>query len=199
MKTLAAYANARNYYRKAIEIQGTNFWVITQYLSMIAVSRLAEEKNQKGRKHKAPPADQPRELGDWWSAARQICRWELPTATGDDRAYIYGTLAELELLGRIYGEDFDEAAAQEEIRRCCKEILAVCSPESFPLQSTLRQFRRYLPLLRQNWRQTRLYSGAPSMYPNAWFTPGNWQPADVSPFARLLAKFEMPRKQPADA
>ena len=143
-KTLAAYAKARNYYRKAIEIQGTNFWVITQYLSMIAVSRLAEEKNQKGRKHKAPPADLPRELGDWWSAARQICRWELPTATGDDRAYIYGTLAELELLGRIYGQDFDEAAAQEEIRRCCKEILAVRARDTFPVQSTLRQFRRYV-------------------------------------------------------
>ena len=143
-QTMAAYANACKYYRQAIEAQSTNIWVITQYLSMTAVTRHVAKLDPKGGLSEAPPAELAQEYSDWWRSVRQICNWQLASAAGKDRAYVYGTLAELELLGAVYGKIADADAAKKEIRRCCKEILAVCDRDSFPVQSTLRQFRRYL-------------------------------------------------------
>jgi hypothetical protein len=141
-KELDAYRKSCEFYRQAIAAEPANHWVITQYLSMLAVTRLAEGRDMSGL------ADG---QGHWWRTARQISLWQLPAAAGKDRAWACGTLAELELLGVIYGggECKTEEAA-EEISRYCREIVAICGPRSFAVQSTARQFRRYAEL----WRRT---------------------------------------------
>ena len=93
--------------------------------------------------------------GNWWSAARQISRWQLPTASGIERAWAYGTLAELELLGIIFGgKEFNADAVKEKIVRCCREIKEICTTDLFPVKSTKRQFRRYVEIWdREEWRE----------------------------------------------
>lgn len=143
-KVLQAYQNSCEFYRKAIEAETTNQWVITQYLSMLAVTRHAGNQAMSGLV---------KDFGHWWSAAIQISRWQLPTAVGIDRAWAYGTLAELELLGVIFGgEQYSKNTAEKEIGRYCKEIMEICAPEAFPVRSTARQFRRYVDIWkRKEW------------------------------------------------
>ena len=87
-----AYETACEFYRRALDAEPFNHWVITQYLSMTAV--LAPENVGD-----ALVAD----YGAWWAAARQIADWDLRKATGEKQAWALATLAELELLGSIYG------------------------------------------------------------------------------------------------
>jgi len=135
-----AYERACGFYQCALEAE-PNHWVVTQYLSMMAV--LAE----------GDAADRwARDYGPWWSAARQIAQWELRTASGEHRAWALGTLAELELLGVVYGgPNFEEAKAQEAIARQCCELVDVVGKDAFPVSSTRRQFLRY----RDTWRNDR--------------------------------------------
>jgi hypothetical protein len=106
---------------------------MTQYLSMRAV--LAEKEEQKSLA---------REYGDWWIAARQIALWELPSASGIDKAWVHGTLAELEMLATIYSE---RKLARKEVKRRiidhCQAIRDLAIKDSFPAYSTRRQFQRY--------------------------------------------------------
>jgi hypothetical protein len=120
----------------------SNNWVITQYLSMLAVLKRAEKvgMTELAKKH-----------GHWWSTARQISHWRMLNAVGSERAWACGTLAELEMLGALYGgEQYSAEEAKKEIIRCCKEILETCGPQEFPVQSTVRQFRRYVDIWKQN-------------------------------------------------
>lgn len=137
-KILQAYQNSCDFYRKAIEAETTNLWAITQYLSMLTVTKHASQQDISGLA---------KGYGNWWSAARQISRWQLLTAEGIERAWAYGTLAELELLGAIFGhKEHDADSIKKEIARCCREILEVCAPGDFQVQSTMRQFRRYVDI-----------------------------------------------------
>lgn len=137
-KSLQAYQKSCEFYRKAIAADLTNHWVITQYLSMLAVTRLTQGGDMSGLAE---------EHGQLWSVARQFNHWQIPAAVGEERAWAYGTLAELELLGSLYGgEGYKEEIALKEINRCCREILEICAPDAFPVQSTLRQFQRYIDI-----------------------------------------------------
>lgn len=49
-------------------------------------------------------------------------------------------------------------------------------PEAF------RHFGIYLPVLRENWRKTRLHPLAPQGFPDAWTTPRRWSLDRPSPF-----------------
>ena len=139
-KAIAAYHNACDFYKRALEADPVNHWVVTQYLSMMAVlneGSLAID------------------YGEWWKATRQIAEWQLRTATGDNRAWALGTLAELELLGVVYGgSDFDTKAAKERIGDFCREIVDVMGKDSCPVSSTRRQFVRY----RDTWSNS-LWNG----------------------------------------
>ncbi|MBU1417536.1 MAG: CHAT domain-containing protein [Proteobacteria bacterium] len=138
---LDAYQKSCHFYRKAIEADISNHWVITQYLSMLAVTKLTEGGALSGLA---------KEYGYWWNAAQQISHWQLPTAVGIDRAWAYGTLAELEMLGALYGgRKYDAEKAKETISHYCKEILEIYGPHDFPVQSTVRQFRRYVDIWKQ--------------------------------------------------
>ncbi|MBU0966399.1 MAG: CHAT domain-containing protein [Proteobacteria bacterium] len=139
---LEAYQKCCLLYRQAMVAEPSNNWVITQYLSMLAVLMRAEKvgMTELAKKH-----------GHWWSTARQISHWRLLNAVGSERAWACGTLAELEMLGALYGgEQYSAEEAKKEIIRCCNEILETCGPKEFPVQSTMRQFRRYVDIWKQN-------------------------------------------------
>jgi len=137
-ESLDAYRKSCESYKKAIEAEPSNHWVITQYLSMLAVKNRAEDGDM---------TELVKEYGHWWFTARQISGWHLLTKSGEDLAWACGTLAELEMLGALYGgEDFDRQEAKEEITRYCGQILQICGPQGFPVESTARQFRRYVEI-----------------------------------------------------
>lgn len=133
-----AYEASRDFYRKALEIEPSNHWVITQYLSIAAILSLADKT--------AAPEELAKEYGWTWAAARQIAEWHYGKSTGEERVWTLGTLAELALLGSIYKlpADFDSKQVKTEIKRCCKELRELLGPKAFPVFSTQRQFRRYL-------------------------------------------------------
>jgi hypothetical protein len=142
-KARKAYEKACEFYRRALEAEPFNHWVITQYLSMSAV--LAPDNIGEGLV---------KDYGGWWSAARQITEWDLRKAGGDKRAWALATFAELELLGSIYGgKAFKREDARNEIRRFCREMYDVVDRDTFPVFATRRQFRRYVDdWPRQEWK-----------------------------------------------
>ena len=74
-----------------------------------------------------------------------MARLQLPRATGLDRAWLLGTLAELELLGAVYGGDRCRTEdARTNIAGYCKELCALGLADTFPVESTERQFARYV-------------------------------------------------------
>ncbi|HYE35869.1 CHAT domain-containing protein [Methylocaldum sp.] len=140
-----AYESSRDFYREALEIEPFNSWAITQYLSMLATPILAD--STEAWKSLA------KDYGPWWSAARQIAHWQLRKAVGEDCGYVLATLAELALLGVAYGgPGFKASQAEQEIKRCCEDMLGLLGPGAFPILSTQRQFRRYLEYWqREQW------------------------------------------------
>jgi hypothetical protein len=71
--------------------------------------------------------------------------WQIRKSSGEDRAYAFSTLAELNLLGSIYGgQGGPSEQLTAEIKRYCREMLNELCSEAFPIISTQRQFRRYL-------------------------------------------------------
>ena len=136
-KSREAYRKSRHFYEAALKAEPTNHWVLAQFLSIVATPALAatdEAVAALGARY-----------GRWWLVARQLAQWQLRSLAAADRVWAHGTLAELELLGVIYdGGGSTEEAACESIVRHCREICELSSEESFPVQSTRRQFRRYL-------------------------------------------------------
>lgn len=131
-----ALQRSRDFYREALEVEPVNHWVITQYLSLVATPQLADE---------AALPKLVETYGTWWIAARQIATWQLKHATGVDKAWAVGTLVELELLGSIFlGKQFDRASAGSDIEKLCLQLCDLVPPKSFPIFSTLRQFKRYV-------------------------------------------------------
>lgn len=141
-ESLDAYTKSCRFYKMAVKNAASNPWLVTQYLSMLAVARRLKGRDTSG------PAEQ---YGHWWKIARQITRWQLSTAVGKDRAWALGTLAELEMLCVVYGgEKYRTEKAVERIDRYCKEMLEIFGPRGFPVQSTVRQFNRYVHVWRQD-------------------------------------------------
>jgi hypothetical protein len=130
----AAYRAARDWYRRAIEIDPVNHWAVTQYLSFRAILSQPEERIDLVRAHH-----------DWWVAARQIASWQLQTGSRVARAWAYGTLAEIEMLGVVYGGiDVNHEDTKGRIVEYCGKLRALAGDESFQVLSTRRQFQRYL-------------------------------------------------------
>jgi hypothetical protein len=129
-----AFKASRDLYREAWRADPCNHWVLTQYLSMVAIlsDSIANDLST--------------EFSKSWVAACQIAEWQSMNLTGEDRVWAFSTLAELALLGSIYAgkEGFDNKQAKVEIKRCCKEMLNLSGPNAFSICSTRRQFKRYL-------------------------------------------------------
>ena len=141
-ESLEAYEKSCDFYGKAVKNAASNPWLITQYLSMLAVAKRLQGGGISGLAER---------YGHWWNVAKQISRWQLSAAAGKDRAWALGTLVELEMLGVVYGgENFNAEKAGEKIGRYCREMLDICGPQGFPVQSTVRQFDRYAHVWRQD-------------------------------------------------
>jgi glycine/D-amino acid oxidase-like deaminating enzyme len=64
--------------------------------------------------------------------------------------------------------------------------LAAGSAHGFFLgPDALRHARTFVPILRKDWRSTRLRPSAPRGYPDAWGTPRRWTPDETSPFEQM--------------
>ncbi len=167
-----SYENAREYYDRALNADPANHWVLTQYLSMMAVLG----GNDAARRLAS-------DFGSWWTAARQLASWQLRKATGVPRAWALGTLAELELLGAIYARDFDPSRARDAIVDLCEELCRLVGKDAFPVSSTRRQFLRYLdPWESDSW--TDLAKAAVAVLPEgaSWSARAHPGPdADPSP------------------
>jgi hypothetical protein len=137
----SAYERARDFYKRAWDIDPVNHWVVTQYLSFLAV--LAAKKD-------TTPADAEREA---WGAARQIASWERDRMTGTRHIWALSTLAELELLGAVYWERFEASKAQTAIVDLCSKLLHLVGRDGRAVAATLRQFKRYLDVWDdERWR-----------------------------------------------
>ncbi|OED39531.1 hypothetical protein AB833_15000 [Chromatiales bacterium (ex Bugula neritina AB1)] len=129
---------ALQHYRDGIDeraYEGSKFhWVATQALSLLAIL-----------KGGADPL--------LYSMTRQHAEQDLKSAAGTDKAWAHGTLAELVLL-KSYHEQTDTGKSTQksintatvnpnETRYHCAEMVEICTTDKFPIESTLRQFKRY--------------------------------------------------------
>ena len=132
---IEAYEASRDFYRKALEAEPCNHWVITQYLSIVAILELKDDTTNFTK-----------EYGWTWVAACQMAEWQYNKSTGEERVWALGTLAELTLLGSVYSvtADFNHKQVKTEIKRYCNEMLKLLGSDTFPIFSTKRQFKRYV-------------------------------------------------------
>lgn len=135
---LKAYEASRDFYHEALEIEPSNPWITSQYLSMMAILDSTDKT--------ATPGHLAKEYGWMWVAARQIAKWKYSKLTGVERIWTQGTLAELALLGSVYAvpTDYNREQTKTEIKACCKEMHELLDANNFAIFSTKRQFRRYL-------------------------------------------------------
>jgi hypothetical protein len=145
-KSIQAYSRSREFYEAALQIEPVNHWVMTQFLSIAATPALTatdEGLPALGAKYER-----------WWLVARQLAQWQLRSTAAIDRVWAHGTLAELELLGAIYGGSaFTPEGARHSIAEHCREICELSAQNPFPVSSTQRQFRRYIDhWSREQWQ-----------------------------------------------
>lgn len=120
--------DALGYYRQAMaeSAMGDKYhWVATQTLALAAA--LGE-----------PPEPETFDL------AWQIALHGLHDANTDDRAWAHGTLAELAMLALHHRPSDALPAIQEAVLSHCHAILRLTGAHSFHVESTRRQFQRYV-------------------------------------------------------
>lgn len=132
-----AFEKARSYYRQAMEAAPGNHWHITQYLSMQAILDQAGDA----------AASLMTNYGHWWRVAKEISHRQLTSNDREEQSWALSSMAELELLGTVYGGLCDGADGQartiEWMTEWCAKLLQAGGPDSFLVKSTIRQFRRY--------------------------------------------------------
>lgn len=85
---------------------------------------------------------------------------------------------------------FDGCATDEDLALRRREdggyTLAPAFGHGFYLgPDAFRHARKYMPVLRDSWREIRLRLAAPAGFPDAWGTPRGWPGTDVTPFEVL--------------
>jgi len=134
-ESLQAYGKSRELYNAALKAEPNNHWAITQFLSIAATPKLSPDTGLPALRT---------QYERMWLVAQQLADWQLRGGEGINRAWAHSTLAELELLSAIYRGGFAEADARDRIVGHCKQIAQLSAQYPFALQSTQRQFRRYL-------------------------------------------------------
>lgn len=135
----AGLQDALRWYRRAIdeasdETPAKSHWVTTQALSLIAILGQAPESNLLRLTQIL--------------ATRELDR--LPLGTNNvERAWAHGSLAELEMLATYhrrerFNDEADRENAKGRVMQHCVEVVKLAGPMSFPVESTRRQFARYL-------------------------------------------------------
>jgi len=127
-RVTALLAQALAYYRKAMDewasAEQKHHWVATQALSLGAVLKAKPE-----------PAT--------FNLARELATRDLARDSAEAQAWAHATLAELEMLGP-YHTSGTVSATPKTVVDHCTSIVNLMGPASFPVESTRRQFQRYL-------------------------------------------------------
>jgi hypothetical protein len=125
--------DALAYYRKAMDewalAEDKHHWAATQALSIAAV------------------LGGPREPGTF-VLARELAARDLARPAPGVRAWAHGTLAELEMLGAYHTGIADPETVKSVVAHC-KAIVDLMGPDSFHVESTRRQFQRYVAAWRR--------------------------------------------------
>lgn len=122
-----ALEKARNYYQQGHDLLLTNHWTGVQYLSLATV--LAETLGDEFER---------------WSATKFAAENDLQQATGENRIWALGSLAELYLLKPfiLSANELEVTKALEKAGAYLSELNA--SGHSFAKESTTRQLERYI-------------------------------------------------------
>ena len=127
---------ALTHYRKAVEqsASGSKYhWVLAQALSLGAV--LSERPDP-----------------DTFDLAWHVARHSLRDANDSEQAWARGTLAELELLSLHHkAPATDVAKVEQGVVEHCRQIVELMGPTSFHVESTRRQFQRYVDFWPGPW------------------------------------------------
>lgn len=137
---------ARDFYEAALRSEPCNHWVLTQFLFIVAIVQLLEDPTNMDSLSQT--------YGEYWITAHHIADMEYRKSSGNNKVWALSTLTELNLLGSVYAakESFERKASKANIKRYCKEMLTLLTAEAFPIQSTKRQFWRYLNFWpNKNW------------------------------------------------
>lgn len=134
----SAYDDCYRFYREAWELDSCNHWLLSQYLSILALRELANGQLPEHSRQQLASR-----FGKTWCAAVEMSDWKKRASSGIDELYALATLAELYLLQRVYQPSADPAQQSASIADYCSQMSSMMLEDDFPLQSTLRQFRRY--------------------------------------------------------
>ncbi len=130
-----------NFYLRGVEEWSMDkskyHWVATQALSLKAVLKAGPETAT-------------------FLMARQLAERDLEASSKEERAWANGTLAELRMLEAYHdSKSFNERTTLRDVKRHCKEIVRLTDENSFPTNSTRRQFLRYVNFWpNQKWNET---------------------------------------------
>ena len=121
--------DAREAYRRAMDewvTEEARFnWTASQFLSLSAVTGLRPDSGI-------------------FAVCWRLAERDLESHNRTLRAWAHATLAELELL-RLFGaeEGLDTTAVRDKVVHHCNKIIEINGPDSFQVESTRRQFKRY--------------------------------------------------------
>ena len=127
-KAEIAYAEAQRLYKQAVNVDPSNHWALTQYLSLSAL------------------LDDGKDLSDLWITAKQLAAW-CSEDNGETKAGALASLLELELLSSVYapsGNAAEQKAREDKLINLCEALIATQVGDGFMLRSTRRQFKRYV-------------------------------------------------------
>lgn len=135
----SAYEASQNYYKQALRRDPTNHWVITQYLSLEAVYRIPGTEGERRE-----------DLWPWWQATWQIACWKQDAGGRAEQIWAIGTKLELLVLGAIFAPQgaWQADERRKEAEGLAADMVKLIRDDRFPLESTIRQFKRY----RDTWR-----------------------------------------------
>lgn len=132
-----AYKSCFEFYQAAWTSDQANHWLLSQYLSIIAIRSRADDATGLEKL-----SDR---YGSIWSAAVEMTSWKLKLCHGKDKVYVLATLAELTLLHVVYHANTAQSdALKKQLSDYCQAMLDEPLADRFPIQSTRRQFSRYL-------------------------------------------------------
>jgi hypothetical protein len=117
------------YYRKAkeegVSDECTNLWVSTQVLSLKAV------------------LGHPRDPENYLIARRQAEK-NIERTQELTRAWAFADMAELEILANYHFPERFSEDAEQRVKQWCQNILKLLDEDNFAIESTKRQFKRYI-------------------------------------------------------
>ena len=158
-----ALENSLVWYRKAMAQWAMDedkyHWVATQALSLTAVLRQPPEPES-------------------FLICRHLAQCDLSGSAGTRKAWAHGTMAELEMLAIYHTPDQVVRNVKKNVREHCQAIVDLMGEGSFEVDSTRRQFQRYLT----DWGREEWQAIAKAAV-DALSPPGGKGKASLPPYA----------------